>query len=314
MQSGDLRGKRDAIAATHGPWLGMNIKFGKDLYTVEQGTVGTAEFMVHRLTQALADVVGSLEGKRVLDLGCHEGGYAIELGLHGASVVGIEGREAHAVKGRFVAESLRLGNVSVVEGDVRDATAERYGTFDIVLCLGILYHLGAHDAVRLLEQVAALTERAAAFTFAVGLGPNVSTEIDGHLYRGRRYSEDQQRPGASIGNDISVLPTRESVLNILADLGFTSVLEVLSPPVPGLELVRDSTTLIALKGASLEYNSLPEMNGLIGQLRWRERRRPGWPTWVANPQQGLWWQLRERVRHDFVKAVFQSRRPPTDWL
>ena len=78
---------------------------------------------------------------RILHLACLEGQYAVEFARQGAQVVAIEGREANIEKARFSKRALGLDNLELIHGDVRDLSRERHGSFDIVLCLGILYHL-----------------------------------------------------------------------------------------------------------------------------------------------------------------------------
>ena len=60
-------------------------------------------------------------------------------------MVAIEGREANAAKARVAAEVLGLERLEIRVEDVRELSAERHGTFDVVLCLGLLYHLDADD-------------------------------------------------------------------------------------------------------------------------------------------------------------------------
>ncbi len=81
-----------------------------------------------------------LRGKTVLDIGCNAGYYSLELKRRGAErVVGIDNDEGYLAQARFAAE------VSGVEIEFRKlsvydvaALGER---FDIVLFLGVLYHL-----------------------------------------------------------------------------------------------------------------------------------------------------------------------------
>lgn len=93
---------------------------------------------VRRAVQNISDLSASrLKGLRILDLGCGEGGFALEFGKQGAEVVAIEGRPALAEKAEFAREALGLRHVSIVRGDVRSLCAEDYGFFDVVLALEI---------------------------------------------------------------------------------------------------------------------------------------------------------------------------------
>jgi tRNA (mo5U34)-methyltransferase len=81
-----------------------------------------------------------LSGMTVLDIGCNAGFYSIELKRRGASrVVGIDSDEDYLAQARFAAE------VSGVDLELRRLSAYDVGTlderFDIVLFLGVFYHL-----------------------------------------------------------------------------------------------------------------------------------------------------------------------------
>jgi len=102
-------------------------------------------------------IPAELRGKRVLDIGTWDGWYAFEMERRGAEVVAIDCwdnplfHEAHA----------RLGSrVEYGQFDVYDLTPERIGRFDIVLFMGVLYHL-KHPLLAL-ERVCALTTDMAA--------------------------------------------------------------------------------------------------------------------------------------------------------
>jgi hypothetical protein len=309
-----LQARRDEVIAAHGPWVAYNIDLGHGVHTVLPGQVGTAELMIHALVQVVADLAAKpLDQLRILDLGCHEGGYSIEFARHGATVVGIEGRRPNIEKARFAAEVLGLDRSTFIEDDVRNLTVSTYGRFDVVLCLGILYHLEGHDAVRLVERCYECCEGLTVIRTAIGLVPNTEARVGSHRYRGRRYKEDVSQRGAALDNVASVLPSRVSLLNLLADIGFTSVLEVCNPVIPGLENLRDSVSLVALRGTRLSYRSIAGMDELISDARRREHRGPSWLWQGAHPQQGLLWRARERLTHTVQRSVFQSRRPISDW-
>ncbi len=315
MDAATIRARRDRLVAEHGPWVGYNTQLADGVYTMSDGQVGTAEFMVSGMVQVVADLSDKPpEQLRILDLGSHEGGYAIEFGLHGATVVGVEGRVENIEKARFVAEVLGLDRVSFVEGDVRELDVEQLGTFDVVLCLGILYHLEAPDAVRLIERCGELSTRMTVVRSAIGLSVDATVTVDGHDYAGRTYAEDIRERGASLDNPTSVLPTRASLLNLLSGAGFSSVVEVCSPTVPALQRVLDSVTFVAMRGPRLPFRSVPELEPVLAQVRHPQRPRgPAWIWAVAHPQQSLYWRLNERLLHRFSRAIFQSRRPSDGW-
>jgi tRNA (mo5U34)-methyltransferase len=78
---------------------------------------------------------------RCLDLGCHEGYYSISMARAGMrSVRGVDVREVSLEKARFIADTLRLTNVSFSQANLEtfDTKGE---TFELTLFLGVLYHL-----------------------------------------------------------------------------------------------------------------------------------------------------------------------------
>jgi len=93
-----------------------------------------------------------LRGKRALDIGTWDGWFAFELERRGAEVVAADTwdnpnfREAHA----------RLNSrVEYLQADVFELSPDRHGRFDIVLFMGVLYHL-KHPLLAL-ERVCALS-------------------------------------------------------------------------------------------------------------------------------------------------------------
>lgn len=313
MDGEQVQARRDEVITAHGPWVGWNIRLADGVTTMGHDQVGTAEMMVQTVVQNVGDLAGKpLADLRVLDLGCHEGGYAIELGLHGATVVGVEGRRANVEKARFAAEALGLDRVSFIEGDVRELPDD-LGRFDVVLCLGILYHLEARDAVRLAARCYDLCERLTVIRSAIGLSGSESTTVDGYVYRGRRYVEDTSQRGASLDNASSILPTRMSLLNLMADIGFTSVAEVRNPAVPRLDDLVDSLMLVAMRGERVAYRSFPDLDPVMTSLRHHDGGTLAFLRKAAHPQQGIYWKARERLLHTIERTVFQSRRPIREW-
>jgi tRNA (mo5U34)-methyltransferase len=79
-----------------------------------------------------------LRGKRVLDIGCWDGFYAFEAEKRGADVVALD---SWRPENFFRARAALGSQIPFHELSVYEATPERLGTFDIVLFLGVLYHL-----------------------------------------------------------------------------------------------------------------------------------------------------------------------------
>jgi SAM-dependent methyltransferase len=250
-----LEQEKAAVEARHGPWTAHNIRLADGLYTISAKPAGD-EVKLRRVTQLALDVCGgSLSGVRVLDLASLEGMYALEFARRGAQVVAIEGREANVEKARFAARALEL-EVDFQLGDVRDLGIERHGEFDLVLALGILYHLDAPDLFPLVGRIATVCRRALIVDTGVGSAATEELAHDGHAYRGVRLVEhvpestDAERLQAvwsSLDNLTAVALTRPSLERLLAQHGFTSVLECHVPAEPRKEV--DRVTLLALKGA-----------------------------------------------------------------
>jgi tRNA (mo5U34)-methyltransferase len=85
-------------------------------------------------------IPANLKGKTVLDVGCNGGFYAIEMKRRGAArVLGIDSDEGYLLQARFAAQicgvDIELRNLSVYD------IASLREKFDVVLFMGVLYHL-----------------------------------------------------------------------------------------------------------------------------------------------------------------------------
>lgn len=81
-----------------------------------------------------------LTGLKALDLGANACGLSIELAKRGASVTAIERADDSIEQARFVVNHLGLADrISIVKADVHEMV--RFGQFDIVACVGLVYHL-----------------------------------------------------------------------------------------------------------------------------------------------------------------------------
>jgi tRNA (mo5U34)-methyltransferase len=91
--------------------------------------------------QSFKDAIpADLHGKTVLDIGCNAGFYSIEMKRRGAErVVGIDSDREYLAQARFAAEVCEA-DIEFHQLDVYDV-AQLGEKFDVVLFLGVLYHL-----------------------------------------------------------------------------------------------------------------------------------------------------------------------------
>jgi len=92
------------------------------------------------LVLPLLDLPSSLIGKRVLDLGARDGFFSFECERRGAEVVPVDYVSGDQT-GFNIARELLGSKLKLRQDNVYNITPEKYGTFDIVLFLGLLYHL-----------------------------------------------------------------------------------------------------------------------------------------------------------------------------
>lgn len=89
---------------------------------------------------AQLDLPKDLSGLRVLDIGARDGFFSFECERRGAEVVAIDYCPPHET-GFPVAKQILGSKLELVHENVYKLTPAKYGKFDIVLFLGILYHL-----------------------------------------------------------------------------------------------------------------------------------------------------------------------------
>lgn len=150
-----------------------------------------------------AGVLGIIGGRRpgenlrVLDLASRTGAFTWAAADAGHQAYGLEGRIENL---KLAAERPENG-AQYMRGDVRDLAPHPHGMFDVVLCLGILYHLDAEDAVKLLRAMRAVTAPGGFAIIDTHVGsPADTTVVDGHVYRGWWYPEPPDGWWSSIGN------------------------------------------------------------------------------------------------------------------
>jgi SAM-dependent methyltransferase len=224
---------------------------------------------VRRIVQLIQDFARKpFEQLAILDLACGEGVYAIECALRGAEVVALDARTERMSHGIEFAKRLGLNNLRFEQTDVRSLTVESHGLFDVILCLGILYHLDVPDSFHVLQHLHSMCRHLLIVDTHVSSNPSQAAEYGGRTYRGRRVREHadhdpetvrRDRVLMSLDNTFSFHFGRPSLVNLLVDTGFTSVCECHAPPEP--YAVKDRLTLAATTGKPVAISSYPWING-----------------------------------------------------
>ncbi len=111
-------------------------------HSIDLGAAGVTPG-VHKLDELQANFAtfnlpNDLRGLRVLDIGCWDGFYAYEAERRGAEVVALDCWRPDTF---FAAKRALNSPIEFHELSVYEISQERLGTFDIVLFLGVLYHL-----------------------------------------------------------------------------------------------------------------------------------------------------------------------------
>ncbi len=173
-----------------------------------------------------------------LDVACNEGYFGLEVSQRGAkAVVGFDARPGNVEKADFIRRHYGQDNISFYVEDISNLTPERFGTFDLTLCLGLLYHL--ENPMDALRRVRAVTRELCVIDTQV-LRPSspVTTAwiTEDHL----RETEDVigiieepdavWNPAAST-TGISLVVNRSALLTMLRYAGFREVEQ--APPFPG---------------------------------------------------------------------------------
>jgi tRNA (mo5U34)-methyltransferase len=126
-----------------------------------------------RLVLETLDLPADCRGLRALDLGTRDGFFAFELERRGAEVVAVD-YLAMTDSGFAVAADLLQSRVTYLQRNLYGLSAAELGTFDLVLFLGLLYHLT--DPLGALRIVRSLTRRR---MYLETLVLDFGTEMDG---------------------------------------------------------------------------------------------------------------------------------------
>lgn len=226
-------------------WTGHNIPI-----TATESTLGPGPELIGegRRTLAIKSLVRRFFAGRpvsVLDLGALEGGLSFEMAREGWQTTGVEGRASNFRKAALIESYYALPNLRFIHQDVKTLRQEELGTFDVILCCGLLYHLDRPiDHLRLIESLLAADgllfldthvspegEALKYGTHESALSAPVTIHDGDREYQGRWWSEPaagdvREQAWSAISNERSLWLTRRSLIRALVHSGFGAVHEL----------------------------------------------------------------------------------------
>lgn len=266
MEDRVLAAQLSEIVEKYGSFTAQNMRLANGVYTIDS-RVNYDHFKLHRIKQVLADLGYLRPGLRALDIASLKGMFSIELALEGLSVVSVEGREQNIQRGIFCARALGANSIEFRKDDVNNIRVSEYGEFDVVLCMGILYHIAIDRYADFLRHVAGCCRGVLVIDSFIALHDDQEVLADGFTYPGTTWqefapgasAEEQEKTShASLGNDASFAMTKEALLAFLARQGFSTIMEVQVPMQPGQPV--DRPTLICFRGTPRPLSVFPEFD------------------------------------------------------
>jgi SAM-dependent methyltransferase len=117
-----------------------------------------ASLVKHAFPSLLQLCGGSLQGRRVLDVGCNCGGFSVEAAQRGAEyVLGIDVVDRYLEQAEFIKRALGLRQIEFKKMAVEDLDESIVGEYDITFCFGLLYHL--ENPVSSMKKLSSVTRR-----------------------------------------------------------------------------------------------------------------------------------------------------------
>lgn len=185
----------------------------------------------------------SLAGHDAIDIACHQGWFSTQLLEWGADdVLAVDARAEHIADVELIRDALKLSKLRTLQSDVHAIEPAKLGKFDLVLMLGLIYHL--ENPIGALRQAFALTKHLCVIETQVV--PGMSGMVDYGSYRFVRplkgsfgiidETDDTHGPEASTLG-ICLVPSVEALLWILRKIGFSRA-ELVPVPDDGYEQLR----------------------------------------------------------------------------
>ena len=157
-------------------------------------------------------------------------------------MLAIDARAEHVADTTLIRDALQLSKLRVTQSDVHALDPAKLGQFDLVLMLGLIYHL--ENPIGALRQARALTKHVC--VVETQIVPGMTGMVDYGSYRFVRplkgsfgiidETDDTHGPEAST-TGICLVPSLEALFWIMRKIGFARV-ELVPPPEDAYEQLR----------------------------------------------------------------------------
>ena len=244
MKESDIRKEFERIKGEYGNWTAHNIMLTDEIYTLSR----EYDCRAKRRAQLYYDIINNyisknwVRRKKILDLGCLEGGIAIHLAKKGYNVTGLDIRESNIRKAEFASQCLQLTKkCKWITGDVNDTQIwDSMEEFDIVICSGLLYHIEAQNIIPLMKRM----KKACKQNGLAIIDTNIAAEgVDiieagglsmfGHYWKEHDENDSLEdrltKTWSSLHNTQAFWLTERSLVNCLVHSGFRFVSKPLFP-------------------------------------------------------------------------------------
>ncbi len=257
------------------------------------------------MSRFLPQLKSSADLKSALDAGCGIGFFSILLRECGLDVQAFDGRESNINEARQ-----RYPEISFRQGDIEDSGITHLGSFDLVLCFGLLYHL--ENPLRAIRHLHSLTGKV--LLLESMCLPTYELQV---LLREEPDSVDQSL------TDLAFYPSEGSIVKMLFRAGFRYVYRIAD--LPDHDEFRDTPSFTRRRTIVLASREPILLSGLIPL---DEPHETGYPWQKPVPQPSLprrlmrFWQtpakdkrisLARRLHSRFPRAALPIRLPFGMW-
>ena len=212
-----------------GPWTGNTLQVSNRYYRPPVLRYHRTAFGDDTRSKYITEFL-DVRDQRILELGAHEGYHSILLEKMGVREnIAIESRPQNLRKCQRIKEKYHLDHTTFVQGDLErlyggEDLASLNGPFDLVFCLGVLYHLP--EPGRGLEWM-----RSQSSTLFLGThyceGPSTQNDVTytyhGKSYRTRKVQESGIDDPLSGMSPTSLQLYEYDLLRLIHDVGYSQV-------------------------------------------------------------------------------------------